>query len=86
MPLVEGTRYFFEQVIRKRPYLSVEICASVVRAPLCRAVQDDGRIRHWGRIALPDDPKERILRVVTLDDGETLHNAFIDRDFREDVE
>jgi hypothetical protein len=33
---------------------------------------------------LPDEQKTRILRVVTLDDGVTLHNAFIDRDFRED--
>jgi len=28
------------------------------------------------------DGKERILRVVTLEDGETVHNAFFDRDFR----
>jgi hypothetical protein len=27
----------------------------------------------------------RILRVVTLEDGETVHNAFVDRGFREDV-
>jgi hypothetical protein len=26
----------------------------------------------------------RVLRVVTLDDGETIHNAFFDRRFRED--
>jgi hypothetical protein len=25
-----------------------------------------------------------ILRVVTLEDGETVHNAFFDRTFRED--
>ena len=36
------------------------------------------------RIDLPGDPKTRILRVVTLDDRVTLHNAFIDRDYRED--
>ena len=83
---MEGTRYFFEQVLRKRPYLSAEICASVVRDPLRRAIQDDGRIRHWGRIVLPGETNERILRVITLGDGETLHNAFIDRDFREDAE
>lgn len=78
------TRYFAEQVLRKRPYLTVALCEGVVRSPLTTAVQDDGRVRHWGRISLPVDPKTRILRVVTLDDGVTLHNAFIDRDYRED--
>jgi hypothetical protein len=43
------TRYFDEQVLRKRPYLSVEMCRAVVAAPLERAVQQDGRIRFWAR-------------------------------------
>jgi len=37
--------------------------------------QADGRIRHWGRITLPGEEKTRILRVVTLADGVTLHNG-----------
>ncbi|WP_156842079.1 hypothetical protein [Novosphingobium aquimarinum] len=79
------TRYFDEQVLRKRPYLSVELCRAVLAAPIRREMQDDGRIRHWGRITLPDEPATRILRVVTLEDGETIHNAFLDRGFREDT-
>ena len=79
------TRYFIEQVIRKRPYLTLDLCRSVIAAPLRREVQVDGRIRFWGRVVLPDQPQERILRVITLEDGETLHNAFLDRGFREDV-
>jgi hypothetical protein len=78
------TRYFDEQVLRKRPYLTVEMCLQVIAAPLRREVQEDGRIRFWGRVSLPSEPDERILRVVTLEDGETLHNAFLDRGFRED--
>jgi hypothetical protein len=78
------TRYFSEQVLRKRPYLTVATCEQVVASPLRMYTQADGRIRHWGRITLPGEQKARILRVVTLDDGATLHNAFIDRDFRED--
>ncbi|MXP40910.1 hypothetical protein GRI75_04530 [Altererythrobacter soli] len=78
------TRYFEEQVLRKRPYLTVEICRGVLADPLHQEVQDDGRVRHWGRVALPDEPEMRILRVVTLEDGETIHNAFLDRGFRED--
>jgi hypothetical protein len=33
---------------------------------------------------LPGEARPRFLRVVTLEDGETLHNAFFDRNFRED--
>ena len=78
------TRYFDEQVRRKRPYLTIEMCRSVLADPLRREVQADGRVRHWGRVALPDEPEMRILRVVTLEDGATIHNAFLDRGFRED--
>jgi hypothetical protein len=82
---VKATRYFVEQVLRKRPYIRPELCAAVLAAPLRRVVQLDGRIRWWGRVNDPRDGKERVLRVITLDDGETLHNAFFDRGFREDV-
>jgi len=41
--------------------------------------QPDGRIRQWGYIPALG----RWLRVVTLEDGETVHNAFPDRDFQE---
>jgi hypothetical protein len=54
----------------------------VLAAPIRREVQTDGRIRFWGKIAVSED-RPRYLRVVTLDDGETVHNAFFDRNFRE---
>jgi hypothetical protein len=79
------TRYFEEQVLRKRPYLTLEACRAVIAAPLRTEIQDDGRIRHWGRVTLPDEPETRILRVITLEDGETIHNAFLDRGYREEV-
>lgn len=75
------TRYLAEQVVRKRPYLSEDMCRQVLAAPLRRGVQDDGRVRLWGRMTDPRDGSERILRVVVLEDGQTLHNAFFDRDF-----
>jgi hypothetical protein len=81
---VSVTRYFEEQVLRKRTYLSVEMCRAVLAVPVRREVQEDGRIRFWGKVALPDEATPRILRVVTLEDGETLHNAFFDRGYRED--
>ena len=49
----------------------------VLDAPEHREVQGDGRIRRWGYIA----ELKRYLRVVTLADGETVHNAFPDRGF-----
>jgi hypothetical protein len=80
--VVKTTRYFEEQVLRKRPYLRREWCLSVLAQPLVRPlvreVQPDGRIHLWGIIPEMGD---RALRVVTLADGETVHNAFPDRDF-----
>ena len=83
---VKTTRYFVEQVLRKRPYLTGAMCAAVIAVPLRREAQDDGRIRYWGEVRLQGEAQPRILRVVTLEDGETLHNAFLDRNFRrEDI-
>jgi hypothetical protein len=80
---VKTTRYFDEQVSRKRPYLRVEWIEAVLANPLTREAQPDGRYRFWGRVDLADEGKSYILRVVTLDDGETVHNAFFDRNYRE---
>mgnify|MGYP005812656417 CR=1 FL=1 len=76
---MKTTTYFREQVLRKRPYLRAEWCERVVKAPIAREVQSDGRIRYWGTVA---EMPGRVLRVVTLEDGETIHNAFPDRNFR----
>jgi hypothetical protein len=81
---VKTTRYFEEQVLRKRPYIRREWCAEVLGAPTRRVEQADGRIRFWGRVMPPGGGPSRVLRVITLADGETVHNAFFDRGFRED--
>lgn len=82
---MKTTKYFAEQVLRKRPYLELSWINSVLSAPLRRHVQEDGRLRHWGAIQLAGEPRPRYLRVITLEDGETVHNAFFDRNFREDT-
>ena len=74
------TRYFEEQVLRKRPYIRREWCARIIAQPVRRERQSDGRIRQWGYV---EDLGGRALRVITLADGETVHNAFPDRDFEE---
>ena len=43
-------------------------------------VQSDGRIRKWKKI----EDQGKFLRVVLLEDGETIHNTFFDRGFRGD--
>lgn len=79
------TRYFEEQVLRKRPYITLAMCRAVVANPLRREAQEDGRIRFWGHAILSNETEPRILRVVTLEDGATIHNAFPDRNFRKDA-
>jgi hypothetical protein len=69
---MKTTRYFREQVLRKRPYIQMEWCQRILAQPLARAVQADGRIRFWGKVP---EFGSRVLRVVTLADGETVHNA-----------
>lgn len=81
---MKTTRYFEEQVLRKRPYLERSWCADVVARPIREERQRDGRIRFWGRVTRPGEAIPRFLRVVTLEDGETIHNAFFDRGFREE--
>jgi len=51
-----------------------------IQHPLREERQVDGRIRRWARIP---EMQDRALRVILLADGETVHNAFFDRDFRE---
>jgi hypothetical protein len=60
------------------------MCRQVLANPVRSEVQEAGRIRHWGEVTLPGEESRRILRVVTLEDGVTLHNAFLDRGFRRD--
>jgi hypothetical protein len=72
------TRYFEEQVLRKRLYIPREWCELALQQPAHRDVQPDGRVRYW--VYMPELGKHR--RVVTLEDGETVLNAFPDRDFK----
>jgi hypothetical protein len=73
------TEYFDKEVMRKRPYLKKEWCARVLDAPLRSERQDDNRHRFWGEIP---ELEARYLRVITLEDKVTIHNAFPDRRFK----
>jgi len=71
--------YFEEQVLRKRPYLRKEWCIRVCEHPLRVEPQEHNRFRFRGEI---EELEDRILRVVTLNDKRTIHNAFPDRRFK----
>ena len=81
---MKTTRYFEEQVLRKRPYIERGWCAATIADPIRREAQEDGRIRFWADVSITGESEPRVLRVVTLDDGETVHNAFFDRSFRKE--
>ncbi|MEA3412698.1 MAG: hypothetical protein U9R74_14320 [Pseudomonadota bacterium] len=74
------TQYFL--YTRRRPdraEIKLEWVEAVNREPLATQVQQDGRIRKWGFI----EEAGKFLRIILLEDGETIHNAFFDRSFQE---
>jgi len=73
------TPYFENEVLRKRPYIKKEWCIRVIENPLKVEPQESNRFRFWGEIT---ELEGKILRVVTLEDKITIHNAFPDRRFK----
>jgi hypothetical protein len=47
---MKTTRYFREQVLRKRSYIQIEWCERVIASPISKMLQPDGRIRFWGLV------------------------------------
>ncbi|HEY4761917.1 MAG TPA: hypothetical protein VIH42_15170 [Thermoguttaceae bacterium] len=75
------TRYFL--FVRQRPDRAIikeEWILKTINNPLKTEVQIDGRIRKWSYI----EEMGKYLRVILLEDGETVHNAFFDRSFNEE--
>jgi len=73
------TDYFENEVLRKRPYIKKEWCIRVIENPLRTEPQENNRYRFWGVI---EELGGQVLRVVTLNDKITIHNAFPDRGFK----
>jgi len=73
------TEYFENQVLRKRPYLTKQMCVRVIQNPVRVEPQEEDRFRFWGKV---EELSGRFLRVVTLSDKVTIHNAFLDRRFK----
>ncbi len=73
------TDYFEREVLRKRPYIRKEWRIRVCDNPIRVEPQENNRFRFWGEI---EELEGRILRVITLEDRKTIHNAFPDRRFK----
>ena len=76
---MKTTRYF--EFTRQRPdrmRIKIEWILEAMRQPIDEAIQSDGRIRRWTWI----EEEGKFLRIILLSDGETVHNAFFDRDYQ----
>jgi hypothetical protein len=77
------TTAYFEQKLLERPEIQRAWCERVLANPLKAVIQPNGRISYW---AVIPEYGNRVLRIITLEDGETLHNAYFDRNFRSRLE
>jgi len=78
---MKTTQYF--DYTRKRPdraQIKEGWIKSVIEKPGKVEIQSDGRIRKWAKIS----ERGKYLRVILLEDGETVHNAFFDRSYKEE--
>jgi hypothetical protein len=79
--MMKCTQYFIRTRKRgDRKNIDLKWIQHVVMNPEHKEIQIDGRIRCWRKI---EEAENRYLRVVLLEDGETVHNAFFDRSFKE---
>ena len=75
---MKTTSYFdFTRRRADRKCIKEEWITSAVLDPIEEVIQTDGRIRRWTWVA--DEGK--FLRVILLEGGETIHNAFFDRNY-----
>ena len=78
---MKTTKYFdFKRKQPDRKGIKDEWIQRVINSPFRKEVQSDKRIKIWGRI----EEVDKYLRVILLEDGETVHNAFFDRTFKGD--
>ncbi len=72
---------YFEYIYSRRSdikQIKEKWIIETIQNPDFEEVQKDGRIRRWKYI----EEAKKFLRVILLNDGETVHNAFFDRSFK----
>ncbi|MGG6238089.1 hypothetical protein ACQ4N7_05570 [Nodosilinea sp. AN01ver1] len=76
--MLKTTAYFEDFAAQKHPEVQRKWIQAVLLNSVKIARQSNGRVSYWGNIP---DAENRVLRVIALEDGETVHNAFFDRNF-----
>lgn len=71
------SNHFLRDVLPKRPYLNEELLSEIINEPIKVEIQENGRQKIWGYSQLYN----KYIRVIVLEDNETIHTAFFDRDF-----
>ena len=79
MEVYKFTDYFEAEVLRKRPYIQKIWCVYVIKHAVRSEQQERNRYRFWAAVS---ELEGRYLRVITLEDRVTIHNAFPDRRFK----
>jgi hypothetical protein len=75
------TQYFkFIKERSDRISIKSEWIEHVINNPEKEEIQKDSRIRRWAKIK---EANNKYLRVILLEDRETVHNVFFDRSFKE---
>ena len=79
--MLNYTEHYLKETLAKRPYLIDKEAwlLQIIDNPVKKIIQENGRIKYWGYIS----KIEKYLRVITLEDGITVHTAFPDRNFKE---
>ena len=78
---MKTTRYFdYTRKRQDRAQIKEEWIEFVIENPEKTVIQSDGRIRKWSK----NTEANKYLRVILLEDGITVHNAFFDRSFKEE--
>jgi hypothetical protein len=76
------TTQYFEYTRKRldRARIKEDWIKSAIEQPEKTEIQTDGRIRKWANIL----EEGKFLRVVLLEDGETVHTAFFDRSYKKE--
>jgi len=76
------TEYFeYTRARVDRIHIKLEWIEEVFNNPIHIEYQSDGRIKKWAKV---HEAGNRYLRIIVLEDNLTIHNAFFDRNFKED--
>ncbi len=74
------TQYFLHTRNREdRKDIKIEWIEFVFYNATFEMLQSDGRYKKWAYI----EEVDKYLRIIILEDGVTIHNAFFDRSFKQ---